>query len=75
MLRRDLTPTALLRLPRRTLLAGLCLILLAAPPAMAQASDAETPAGEKPGADAPYRDANRPVDERVADLLARMTLE
>jgi beta-glucosidase len=26
-------------------------------------------------ADAPYRDASRPVDERVADLLARMTLE
>ncbi|MFE6969799.1 glycoside hydrolase family 3 protein [Isoptericola sp. NPDC057653] len=26
-------------------------------------------------ADAPYRDASRPVDERVADLLGRMTLE
>ncbi|MEM1206561.1 MAG: glycoside hydrolase family 3 protein, partial [Acidobacteriota bacterium] len=75
MLRRDLTPTALLRLPRRTLLAGLCLVLLAAPPAISQASDAETPAAAKPGADAPYRDAARPVDERVADLLARMTLE
>jgi hypothetical protein len=23
----------------------------------------------------PYRDASRPVDERVDDLLARMTLE
>ncbi|MEL7976150.1 glycoside hydrolase family 3 N-terminal domain-containing protein [Isoptericola sp. F-RaC21] len=29
----------------------------------------------QPPADAPYRDASRPVAERVADLLARMTLE
>ncbi|MFD6135608.1 glycoside hydrolase family 3 protein [Isoptericola sp. NPDC060257] len=33
------------------------------------AADAPVPA------DAPYRDASRPVAERVADLLARMTLE
>ena len=26
-------------------------------------------------ADAPYRQANRPIEERVADLLSRMTLE
>lgn len=28
----------------------------------------------RPPLDAPYRDARRPIDERVADLLARMTL-
>ncbi len=28
-----------------------------------------------PPADAPYRDARRPLDERVADLLGRMTLD
>ncbi|MFN8038200.1 MAG: glycoside hydrolase family 3 N-terminal domain-containing protein [Acidimicrobiales bacterium] len=29
---------------------------------------------ERPGPDAPYRDPNRPTDERVGDLLGRMTL-
>jgi beta-glucosidase len=31
--------------------------------------------GERPPEDAPYRDATRPVAERVDDLLARMTLD
>lgn len=32
-------------------------------------------AGAEPAGQLPYRDAGRPVDERVDDLLARMTLE
>ncbi len=32
------------------------------------------PADAPPPSDAPYRDARRPIDERVTDLLARMTL-
>jgi beta-glucosidase len=33
------------------------------------------PADERPPPDAPYRDATRPVADRVADLLDRMTLD
>ena len=35
---------------------------------------AEAPASETPPADAPYRQVGTPVPDRVADLLARMTL-
>ncbi len=50
--------------------AGLALAVPQAPHSLAQEVTAE-----RPMADAPYWDANLPVDQRVADLLARMTLE
>ena len=43
-------------------------------PAVEAASLRSPDAGPVPD-DAPYRDASRPVEERVEDLLGRMTLE
>ncbi len=59
---------------RAALYAGAATIMTTAPlaaPAMAQ----DTAAPQRPMADADYWNAELPVEQRVADLLARMTLE
>ncbi|QUL37980.1 glycoside hydrolase family 3 N-terminal domain-containing protein [Erythrobacter sp. JK5] len=64
-------------LKRGLLSAGIALAALSvhhAVPAIAQDTRIEISA-EKPMADAPYWDASLPVEARVADLLARMTIE
>lgn len=58
---------------RASLVAGAAMMALTAPiaaPAMAQEV-----AIEKPNADAPYWDSSLPVEQRVEDLLRRMTVE
>jgi beta-glucosidase len=50
----------------RALVALLCAVLLSASPSAAQAPSASVPL---------YKDASQPVDRRVNDLLARMTLD
>ncbi len=54
---------------RPAFFACLCVLSLAACGSPKAASENRVPA------DAPYKDAKRPVEERVADLLSRMTLE
>lgn len=56
---------------------SLAFLLLAAAPGFAQnAPSAPAPSSSQPApADAPYRNPKLTVDERVADLLSRMTLE
>ena len=56
------------------LLAGAAFTTVFAPLA-APVTAQDVPAIERPMADAPYWDASLPVEARVADLLARMTLE
>lgn len=54
----------------RRLFAGVSTLALLAPTAAFARQ-----AGERPPADAPYRDAALAVDQRVQDLIGRMTLE
>ena len=58
------------RVALATGVAGLALCNPLASPAFAQEAMAE-----KPMADAPYWDASLPIEQRVADLMARMTTE
>ena len=58
---------------RSALTLGLCLAALA--PATSSPVIAQEVSVERPMADAPYWDASLPVDQRVEDLLARMTLD
>lgn len=66
--------------PRR-LLAPLLLLTVAGPAIPAQQPRPEPPAARtaeppgRPGPDARYRDPRAPTDDRVRDLVARMTLE
>ena len=59
-----------LRLAIASGVAALALSAPIAPPALAQNTSVE-----RPMADAPYWDASLPVEQRVADLMARMTME
>nr|WP_251566867.1 glycoside hydrolase family 3 N-terminal domain-containing protein [Erythrobacter sp. 3-20A1M] len=66
----------MLTMKRAALAAGAGLLALASPlatPAIAQAAATTTAA--KPMPDAPYWNASLPVEQRVEDLLQRMTLE
>ena len=64
-------PRHLLRLPQRHFLLGLFLAVLIALPALAQTpSTAQTAP-----ANAPYLNPSLPVEQRVNDLVSRMTLE
>jgi beta-glucosidase len=49
-------------------LAAVLAAVLVCVPALAQPAD-------RPDADALYRDADTPIEDRVADLVGRMTLE
>ena len=63
---------------RMTLAAALLATTMTLPLAQVmgqQAAPASVSSTAKPPANAPYRDASLAVDARVADLLARMTLE
>ena len=65
------------RIRRGALAASAALIAFATPLAV-QAQDTATPSSAvaaRPMADAPYWDASLPVEQRVEDLLARMTTE
>ncbi len=58
---------------RAALAAGVCLAAFGM--VAAESSQAQTVAVERAMKDAPYWNANLPVEQRVEDLLARMTLE
>ena len=58
---------------RAALAAGVCLAAFGM--VAAESSHAQTVAVERAMKDAPYWNANLPVEQRVEDLLARMTLE
>lgn len=62
------------KLYRAALAAGACLLMTAAPGSPAAQETIEISA-ERPMPDAPYWNSNLPVDQRVADLMQRMTLE
>ncbi|MGB8261779.1 MAG: glycoside hydrolase family 3 N-terminal domain-containing protein [Terracidiphilus sp.] len=69
-----------MRLARLCAAAGLSICLLAAGTAAARAQDtkqdkAPAAAQEKAPSTAPYKDPSLPIEDRVRDLLARMTLE
>jgi beta-glucosidase len=64
-------PRPVSSLPARRLLPGLLLTALVALPGGAQTPSANQPAGEHP----PYLDPSLPVEQRVADLVSRMTLK
>ena len=59
---------------RAIALAGTALLALGTLPAT-QAMAQDTATVERPMAEAPYWDASLPVKQRVADLMARMTME
>ncbi|MXO85852.1 beta-glucosidase [Altererythrobacter aurantiacus] len=58
---------------RTTLTLGLCLAAMA--PLAVPAASAQEVAVERAMADAPYWDASLPVEQRVDDLISRMTLD
>lgn len=60
---------------RAALIAGAGLMAMAGPSVSAPVVAQKLDAAERPMADAPYWNAKLPVEERVADLLARMTPE
>ena len=60
---------------RAAALAGIAFIALSGAIPTQVAAQAEAPAITRPMADAPYWNAALPVEQRVADLLARMTLD
>lgn len=63
---------------KSALLLGAAIALSISTPAMAlqnTASAAASSTSAKPPANAPYRNASLPVEQRVADLLSRMTLD
>jgi len=62
------------KVDRRTVLAGLFTAAATAPLLAATRTQAY-PALVRPDAQAPYRNPNLPVDQRVEDLLQRMTVE
>ncbi len=66
----------MLKMKRAALAAGAGLLALAGPLAVpAHAQDTAAIASAKPMADAPYWNPELPVEQRVDDLLQRMTLE
>ena len=60
---------------RAAALAGIAFIALSGAIPTQVAAQADAPAITRPMADAPYWNAALPVEQRVADLLARMTLD
>ena len=58
---------------RTTLTLGLCLTAMT--PIAMPAASAQDVAIERAMGDAPYWDASLPVEQRVEDLLSRMTLD
>ncbi len=63
---------------KSALLLGAAIALSICAPAMAlqnTASAAASSTSAKPPANAPYRNASLPIEQRVADLLSRMTLD
>src|SRR5690606_20774910 len=60
---------------RAAALGGIAFIALAGALPSPVAAQADAPAITRPMADAPYWNASLPVEQRVADLLARMTLD
>ena len=59
---------------RALLMAGAGMLACSVP-LMAPATAQDNTAVERPMADAAYWDASLPVEQRVADLMARMTIE